>query len=186
MRIQGLGVGIITTLLLILIGCDKVTGPDRTGEISLSSQLFGTDGYYLFGFSYEKGEMYKYPYPGEPVPDIINEGTRVIEDGETVFYPSLNTPAQGNGFALVGDFTSGEDAREFYDKYDTVEEGLQFGTPSGIIEMNQVWIQKTSADNYVKLLVRNINHFEVESETDYNEIILEYTYQPDGSSSFPD
>lgn len=178
---------VLTQLLILLAGCDKVKGPDLTGEINLSSQLFGSDGYYLFGYSYEDGEMYKYSYPGEPpLPDIINEGTRVIEDGETVFYPSFNTPAQVNGFALIGEFTSSENAREFYEDYDTVEEGLNFGTPSGIVELNQVWIQKTSSENYVKLLVRNISNFEIGSGADYNEIILEYTYQPDGSKSFPD
>jgi len=185
MRKRGWIVNMATTLLLlVLVGCGKESGPDLTGEISLSSQLFGSDGYYLFGYSYEDGEMYKYPYSGEAFPDIINEGTRVIEGTETVLYPSFNTPARINGFTLLGEFSNQEDAREFYKEYGTVEEGLLFEPASSIVEINQVWLQMTSAGNYVKLLVREISEFEVESAQDYNEIILEYTYQPDGSKSF--
>ena len=178
---------VLIQLLLLLAGCDKVKGPDLTGEINLSSQRYGTTDFYLYGFSYEDGEMYEYSLTGEPpYPDIINEGTRVIEGNETVLYPSFNTPAQKNGFVLLGEFSTLEDARDFYMGYDTVEGGLQFKIPGGIVEVNQVWLQMTSAGNYVKLLVTGINNFEVESGADYNEIILEYTYQPDGSSSFPD
>ncbi len=165
--------------------CDGLKGPDKTGEIRLSSQLFGTESYYLFGYSYDDGESYKYPYRGEPVPDIINEGFLVIEGGGLVSLPGFNTPEFVNGFALAGEFESLEGARGFYKNYREVENDLQFETVSDTVELYQVWVQKTADDNYVKLLIKEIQTYEAESGKMYNEVTLEYTYQPDGSTTFP-
>jgi len=177
------------TLLLFPAGCDDLGGPDRTGEINLSSQLFGSESYYIFGYSFEDSEMYKYSYTGytgDPVPDIINEGFLVIEGSQQISLPGFNTAELVNGFALVGEFGSLDDARSFYEGYNQVEEGLQFETVSDTVDLNQVWVQQTSAGNYVKMLVKSIHNFEVESGKPYNEVTLEYTYQPDGSTSFQD
>ena len=172
-------------LALTMGGCNGLFGPDRTGEIMLSSQLFGTDTYYLFGYSYEYSELYKYPFQGDPVPDIINEGWLIIDGGEVSSLPGFNTPGQVNGFSLLGEFGSLEGARGFYEDYSEVEAGLQFETVSDTVELYQVWLQQTSEGNYVKLLVKDIQFYEVESGRMYNEVSLEYTYQRDGSSAFP-
>jgi hypothetical protein len=177
---------VAASLWLLAGGCDGVSGPERKGEFVLSSQFFGTDSYYQFGYSYEESEFYKYPYAGESLPDIINEGFRVIEGGEVVSIPGFNTPGQVNGFALAGEFSSQEDAREFYIGYKQVEEGALFVTVSDTVKLHQVWLQHTSAGNYVKMLVKAISSLENESGNNYNEVTLEYTYQPDGSTSFPD
>jgi hypothetical protein len=129
--------------------------------------------------------MYRYPFSGEPVPDIINEGFLVIQGSERVTLPGFNTPGRINGFALVGEFSSLEQARAFYEAYQQVESGLQFETVSDTVRLHQVWVQLTSADNYVKLLVKGIREFESESERMNSEVTLEYTYQPDGSGTFP-
>jgi len=172
-------------LILALGGCEGIFGPGKSGEIELSSQLFGNDSYYLYGYGYEQGEYYRYPFKGEPIPDIVNEGFRVIEGGELTSLPGFNTPSRVNGFALVGEFTTPEDARSFYNEYRKVEEGLQFETVSDTVELYQVWIQQTSLGNYVKLFVRDIEVFEGEAGDIYNEVTLEYTYQPNGSTEFP-
>jgi hypothetical protein len=174
------------TLLLFLVGCEGLVGPDLSGKIKLSSQLFGSESYYLFGYSYEDGEFYKYPYTGERVPDIINEGFLVIEGSKQTSLPGFNTPGMVNGFALVGEFESLGDARGFYEGYDQVEEGLQFETVSDTVELYQVWVHQTSAGNYVKMVVTSILDFEVESGRPYNEVTLEYVYSPEGSTDFPD
>lgn len=174
-------------LVIPLTGCKALFGPDRKGEFRLSSEKFlGTDVYYLFGYSYEDSEFYRYPYEKDPTPDIINEGYRVIEGEETIELPGFNTPVSTNGFALVGDFDNPEDAKDFYNGYHKVEEGLQYVIVSDIVEANQVWIQKTPAGNYVKLLVKEANSLEGESGNKYSEVLLKYTYQPNGSDEFPD
>jgi len=177
---------VLLTVILMVVGCKALTGPDRTGAFNLSSQLFGTDSYYLFGYAYEQSEFYKYPYQGERLPDIINEAFRVIEGGKVVLLPGFNTTGQKNGFALVEEFENLEGARSFYEGYSEVQSGLQFETVSDTVELYQVWVQQTEAGNYVKLLVKDIQNYEGETGSLFNEISLEYTYQPNGSTSFPD
>jgi len=176
---------LIAALLVSGTACDRLFGPDKEGDFTLSSETFG-DSYYLFGYSYEKGDFYKFPFQGELVPDIINEGYRELVGGEVVSLPGFNTPGQENGFALVGEFNSLEEARSFFKGYDRVEDGLQYITVSEVVELYQVWVQKTKADNYVKLLVKDVVNLEGESGVPYNEVVLEYVYQPDGSTGFPD
>ena len=180
------GICAAVTLMLLSGGCDKLAGPDLTGEFILSSQLFGSESYYLFGYSYETSEFYKYPHAGEAIPDIINEGFLVIEGSDLVSRPGFNTPARVNGFALVGHFTSLEAAKNYYKGYTDVDAGLQFETVSDTVELYQVWVQQTSAGNFVKLLVKDIKNYEVETGRAYNEVTLEYSYQPDGSTTFPE
>jgi hypothetical protein len=177
-----MGLGVI---LLAGTACERLFGPDKEGDFRLSSETFG-DSYYLFGFSYEDGDFYRYPFQGEPVPDIINEGYRELVGGEVVVLPGLNTPGRVNGFALVGEFDNLDDARSFFKDYDQVEEGLQFVIVSEIVELYQVWVQKTADGKYVKLLVRDSNKLENENGVPYNEVELEYVYQSDGSRNFPD
>ena len=100
--------------------------------------------------------------------------------------PGFNTPGQMNGFALAGEFGNLEGARNYYNEYLKVEDGLQFETISDTVELYQVWIQQTVLGNYVKLLITDIQNYELEAGAIYNEITMEYTYQPDGSSTFPD
>ncbi len=152
----------------------------------MSSQLFGTDSYYLFGYKYEDSDFYRYPFRSEPVPDIINEAFRVILGSEVGLLPGFNTPAQVHGFALLGEFETLDEADEFYRSYLTVQDDLQFETVSDTVELFQVWLQKTSEENYVKMLVRDIETMRGESGNIFNEVTIEYTYQPDGSRTFSD
>ena len=177
---------LLLALILTSAGCKMLFGPDKTGEFRLSSEKFLADSYYLFGYSYEDSEFYRFPFEKDPSPDIINEGTRVLQGDETIELSSFNTPRQTNGFALVGEFANLDDARDFYNDYNRVEDGLQFAVESSIVEAYQVWIQQTSAGNYVKLLVKDVASLEGEEGNKYSEALLKYTYQPNGSRDFPD
>ena len=176
---------LLLALILTSAGC-KIFGPDKTGEFRLSSEKFLADSYYLFGYSYEDSEFYRFPFEKDPSPDIINEGTRVLQGDETIELSSFNTPGQTNGFALVGEFSNLDDAKDFYKDYKRVEDGLQFVVESSIVEAYQVWIQQTSVGNYVKLLVKEVASLEGEEGNKYSEALLKYTYQPNGSRDFPD
>ena len=175
----------LSALLLAGTACEKWFGPDKKGEITLSSETFG-DSYYLFGYSYDKGDFYKYPFQGEVEPDIINEGERQLVGGEVVVLPSLNTPGRVNGFALVGEFSNLEDARTFFDDYKKVDGDLAFVIVTQVVELYQVWVQKTGDGKYVKLLVKDVENLENENGVPYNKVVLKFVYQSDGSASFPD
>ena len=188
MRVNGWMGIFVATFLLLLAGCEKETGPDLTGEITLSSQLHGTatEGFYIYGYAFEQGEMYSYSYfrVEEPLPDIINEGYPLIEDGKEISLPGFNTPGRVNGFALVGEFSTWDDAYDFYINYDKVEDGLHYETVSDFVELYQVWVQQTAAGNYVRMVVKDIQHFESETGDPYNDVSLQYTYALDGSMEF--
>ena len=184
MRRTLLKYGVVLGVFLLAGACKALTGPDRTGEIHLSSETFG-DTYYLFGYSFENSDFYRFKFQGEPLPDIINEAFRVLADGKVFSLPGFNTPGQMNGFALVGEHENLEDARTFYEEYTDVETGLQFEIVSDTVELYQVWVQKTKAGNYVKLLIKEIQNFEGETGASFNEVTMDYTYQPDGSTTFP-
>ncbi len=177
---------LLLALILTSAGCKMLFGPDKKGDFRLSSEKFLADSYYLFGYSYEDSEFYRYPYEKDPFPDIINEGTRRLQGEETIELVSFNTPGQTNGFALVGEFSNQDDAKDFYKDYKRVEDGLQFSVESGIVEAYQVWVQMTSLGNYVKLLVKEVNSLEGDEGNKYSEALLKYTYQPNGSKDFPD
>jgi len=184
MKVKG-WIGIIAaTCLLCLVGCEKESGPDLSGKITLSSQLHGTGPYYLYGFSFEEGEMYRFPHHSDPKPDIIIEVYPAGVGDEQTILPGFNTPGQVNGFAMVGEFSTWDEAYEFYNNYDKVEDGLYYETASDVVELYQVWVQQTSAGNYVKMVVRDILQLESEIGDPYNEVSLEYTYAPDGSTEF--
>lgn len=174
-------------IALFFVGCESLKGPEEKGEFRLSSEKFGSTTYHLLGYLYEESEFYRYPYQGDKVPDIINEGYLVLAaGGGLISLPGFNTPGQVNGFALIGEFESLDGARNYYEGYDNVEDGLQFETVSDTVELYQVWVQQTSTGNYVKLLVKDILDREGESGTLFNDVVLEYTYQSDGSTKFPD
>ena len=186
MRRRKYSIVFITVLMVMVNGCELFRGPKQTGEIVLSSQMYGTDSYYLFGYSYEKEDYFRYPYQGEPVPDIINEGIRVLEGGVVKVLPGFNTPGLTNGFVLLETFQGLDQARNFYKAYTEVPDGLQYEIVSDTVELYQVWVQKTSMGKYVKLLIKDIQDYEGETGAKYNEVTMEYTYQPDGTKTFPD
>ena len=178
-------------LVVGMTACEALRGPDRKGEIQLSSQLFGADSYYLFGFHFEDADYYRYRFQGDPVPDIINDGMRILQGGEVVVLPQFTVPIEGTvldkiGFAKIGEFGNLEDARSFYESYGSVGNDLQFELNSDTVELYQVYVQKTIAGNYAKLLVTNIRFDQSESGNKFNEVVMEYTYQPNGSATFPE
>ncbi len=177
---------------LLLVGmssCEVFRGPDRKGTIELSSQLFGADTYYLFGFQFENADYYRFgPSQQDPLPDIINEGIRILQAGEVAVLPQFNTPTSGEkiGFAKIGEFGTLEEARSYYDSYRTVGNDLQFEILSDTVELYQVWVQKTAAGNFAKMLVKDIRFATAENGGKYSEVVMDYTYQPNGSSTFPE
>jgi hypothetical protein len=180
--------GLLLAGMVGMAGCEVFGGPDRKGTIELSSQLFGADSYYLFGFNFENADYYRFPFQGDPLPDIINEGIRILQGGEVAILPQFNTPTTGEkiGFAKIGEFTDLEEARSYYASYTSVENDLQFEIDSDTIELYQVWVQKTAAGNYAKMVVTDIRFGESESGSKYTEVVMDYTYQPNGSSTFPE
>jgi hypothetical protein len=185
MKIKGWTGIIAAAFLLVLVGCKKETNPTLGGQITLSSQLHGTESFYINGFLFEKAEMVRYHLTlHENLPDIINEGFPVINGSEELSEPGFNTPGRVNGFALVGEFSNLTDANAFFQDYTELEEGLEYQMVSDTVKLYQVWVQQTSAGNFVKMVIRDIAYLEAEAGQAYSEVSLEYTYSPGGSTEF--
>lgn len=185
MKVNGWISIVAVTCLLLIVGCEKDAEPDLSGIITLSSQLHPSEeSFYLYGFSFEEGEKYRYPHQDDPLPDIILEVFPVGEGDEQTILPGFNTPGLVNGFALVGEFSTWDEAYEFYKNYDKVEDGLHYETASDVVELYQVWVQLTAEGDYVRMVVKDIQLFESETGDPYNEVSLEYAYAPDGSMEF--
>ena len=52
------------------------------------------------------------------------------------------------------------------------------------MELYQVYVQRTKDGNYAKMLVKDVNFDTGESGNKFCEVVMEYTYQPNGSSTF--
>jgi len=176
---------LILLSFILISGCNNNSENKLTGEIKLSSQLLGIDSYYLFGYNFQKSEYIKYSFPfsGGIIPDIINIPFKNI-DG-TISAPGFNAPSGKNGFNLLGDFTTLEDAREFFKNYREAEINLPFSVDSDTVKLYQVWLQKTQLDHYAKMLITNINFNNGGLTEDYVVVTIEFAYRNDGSPVFP-
>ena len=179
--------GILFFLLLLLsCGCNKDNEPVKEGELELSSQLFGVDSYFIYGYNFKNSDFIKYSYPfsGSVPPDIIND--ELINPDGSIAAPSFVAPSRKNGFNLLGEFSSLSDAREFYENYKNIEEELKFVAESDTVKLYQVWLQKTQLDHYVKMLVKDILYYQDGmSGADYVVVSMDFVYQDNGTFIFP-
>jgi hypothetical protein len=171
--------------LIFIGGCDEKNEPQLSGEIRLSSQLYGSETYYLNGYNFSLSDYinYSFPFQGSSIPDIINLPFKNT-DG-TLSAPGFNAPSGVNGFNLLGEFSSQEDARAFYEKYIDAGSVNTFSVDSDTVRTNQVWLQKTQHAHYVKMLVKEIDYYTDGSGTEYVVVSMDFRYQNNGSSIFP-
>lgn len=175
----------IASLSMIMAGCKNNGEPVNEGKIELSSQLFGVDAYYTYGFNFEESDYvrYSFPFSGNIMPDIINLPFKK-PDG-SIAAPGFNAPYGKNGFYLLADFQSLAEAIEYYDGYKEINQQADFVENSDTVRLYQVWLQKTQLDNYVKLLVKDISFFNEGLGADYVVVSMDYFYLNDGTSIFP-
>lgn len=164
---------------LLLYACEPKESK-ITGQLTLSSK-FDFDKGIVSGFHFASQRYVNYPSGGDTKADIVVDQFRLLNG---TIKPGFSSPDNNNGFALADQFSSLEESSEFYEDYTQVDTTLNFLPSSDTVRLFQVWILKTSADNYVKLHVRNIQYFEDMSGT-YVDVLMDYYYQDDGSSLFP-
>ena len=102
-----------------------------------------------------------------------------------IIAPGFNAPSGLYGFHLLGEFSSLNDAREFYNDYTEADPQINFKVDSDTIRRNQVWLQKTQLDYYAKMLITDIGYYFDGLGDDYIVVSIVFTYQNDGSTIFP-
>ena len=173
-------ISIIAALLLVLLfsGCSKDNNDRFHGVDTIDNKLYGTQTYYALGFSFETGKTSS--TLESPAPDITIHVSTDIDGNITGKY--INTPNLTESFALAASLQNAIEAEDYFNNL------AEVGTPTwvlnaGNVEINQVWLFKTSKGNYVKFRIIELN-------TDngvyppFVEMKFEWRIQPDGSTTF--
>jgi hypothetical protein len=171
-------------LLLAVTSCkkDNPSSPVNEDQITISTQFYGTNVYYVYGYSFELGKQVS-SMDTRQVADVIP--TRVQKPDGTVLGAQLT--AGGNnpyGFSKVGEFSTLAEASGFYDAYNSVEVS-SWQSLSDTLAPFQVYAFKTYNENYVKLMITSVDIVGASNPTEnFVEIGLKYMIQRDGTSMF--
>lgn len=162
----------------IVVSCDKEPATKYAGEFTIDNALYGYGPYYAIGYSYELGMKLK--TSDTPPPDITVHARTDAQGDVSGAY--LDTPNLTESYALAGDFNTGTEAKDFFDNL------LQVGTYTWTlfaddISEHQVYVFKTSEENYVKFRIKNLVLEDRDSGA-YAEVTIEWRIQPDGSTTF--
>jgi hypothetical protein len=174
---------ILLTANLAINSCEENNGDDRPkGEVTISSEILGTNVYYVNGFSFEEEEYVPSLNSGSDVPDIIPEN--ILEVSGEVIGMALSA-GPGNPYGFYKNFESNNiaEAEEFYDNY-TEAEAVNFSSLSDTLEAGQVYTFRTYKDNFVKFLVKDVRLESGGTLTGHAEADLKYSIQRDGTAIF--
>jgi len=171
---------ILTVLAVCIVSCQK-SGGDNRGEILLSSE-FDFQSASVYGYNFSAAVKTMYPSSGDPLPDIIADQFRRV-DG--TIKPGFTSPDNPNGFSLAGAFESLSASMDFYEnELINVDTTVVFSPSSDTVREYQVWVLKTSMNNYVKLHVKETSVVD-DPAGEHVEVLMDYYFQPDGTAHFP-
>ena len=102
----------VLACMFILTACQGNKDKSYSGEIMLSSELFGSSSYYVQGYSFESEEFVSYPGTS-PAPDILVENLR--EPGGDIVAAGFSSPGNSKAFLLHGSYNSAAEAESAYE-----------------------------------------------------------------------
>jgi hypothetical protein len=95
----------------------------------------------------------------------------------------LESPDNPGAFYLAGEFENSSGAESFYVGYTEVKV-TEYIDITGNVKPHQVWVIKTHAGNYAKILTTGLEYIEEGIFGSYAELAFRWEYQPDGSKIF--
>ncbi|MDZ7739151.1 MAG: hypothetical protein U5K32_08830 [Bacteroidales bacterium] len=168
------------TLLLLLDSCEKDPEQATGGVFTIDNTLYGQVQFYAIGFSFEQGRKLK--TSDVPGPDITVHARTGATGGIEGAY--IDTPNLVESFALAGGFGSEAEAKTFFDGLLEIEPAsYNWVLNADDVRMHQVWIFKTSEDNYVRFMIKDLV-LEDGDGVAYAELTAEWLIQADGSTTF--
>lgn len=173
---------ILTALSLLTMACERNINPGGEGQIVLSS-LFNYETSTTLGFSFDSEEFTAFTSttPVGLQPDIIIETFKRVDAPPK---PGFTSPSNDNGFALLGEFDDLAASEDFFNAYTEADSTRSLDPTTDTVRLYQVYLLQTKQDNFVKLLVRDIENFDNMSG-EYIEVTIDYNYQGDGTPRFP-
>jgi hypothetical protein len=168
--------------IFLFFSCEENnSGPSESGDITISSEFFGTTVYYVNGYSFEEEKYVPTINPGGSVADIIPENVLLIS-GDVVGM-IFSADVDGSGFYKNFESSNLTEAEDYFNNYLQVEtDGLS--SLSDTLKAGQVYTFLTYKDNYVKILIEEVRKMSGSLLSDYFEADIKYYIQRDGSAEF--
>lgn len=173
---------ICVVFLLVLPACEKEESPPSDkGDITVSSEIFGSTVYYVNGYSFEE-EKFIPNLNSKGTPDIVCQNV-LDKTGSVIGMMISAFGVSSFGFYKNFESRSFTEAEEFFSGYKTVEVE-QFYPLSDTIQAGQVYTFRTTKKNYVKILVKDVRIKNDSPLSDYVEADIRYYIQRDGAEVF--
>jgi len=169
--------------LLVLASCRKDGGEIPTSGIAtMDSRLYFNDktqNYFLYGFDFEKGKTVKYEFMVSGAgTDLVLSPLAGIDGGY------FTSPGNDEAFYMAESFDNPQAAQDYYTGL-TLFAAPAFTEWANPLLANQVWIIRTLEDRYAKIWIQSVETRN-DTEGDYVQVTFAWTFQPDGSTTFPE
>ena len=167
----------LLALMLMLSACQKEK-QTNSGTVTIDNMLVPSgQTYAVFGFSFELGKIISnLEVPG---PDITVHLRTDISGVTGKYFDSDN---YSDSFALAGEYETEAEAKAAFNNLPEVGSPVWQQTAEDI-EEHQLWLFKTSEDNYVKFRISGLEINEM-MDPPFIQVSFQWQIQPDGSTSF--
>jgi hypothetical protein len=168
---------ILLTIFSVVSGCTKVEPIRTSGIDTIDNIKHQATTFYVYGFLFSGAKLVS-TFPG-PGPDI----TVYVNNDNLVPRITLQANNLKPSFSKVGDFVDENAAKAAFNNLKTLSVS-QWQDMADPLVVNQVWIYRSGSENYAKIrIISTIN--ENRQGMAYGECTFQWTYQPDGSLTFP-
>lgn len=168
-------------MLIFASSCKKENEDNpKTNKITLSSETFGNQPFYTFGYSFEQEKFLKRLSSGSEIDIYLAEVLNPMGELIAVEF-STNTISESTfGFYLNAEFNNETSASEYYTNYIDAD-FPEYYSLTDTIKKFQVYTFRTWKSNYVKFWIKDLKLYYNFDKPDYYTVDIEYFIQRDGT-----
>lgn len=164
---------------LILSSCKKDETPATSGIATIDNTTTLGQTYYVYGFLFS--EARKVSTLDDPA-DVLTISAEVNINNE-IERITFNVNTFKECFFLFGEYPDASSASVAFNNLTSFSNPQWVDPPVGV-ELNQIWLFRTSKNKYAKIRVIS-TLAEKRNNIPYAECSFEWQYQPDGTLTFP-
>lgn len=167
-------------LTILAVSCGRDESVPLRGTVTIDSRLYGTGPYYATGFTFLSASVT--PTNRNPQPDIlVLAETNVSGDVTGVYF---STSAFLPSFHKHGSYPDAASANTAFNNLTEVNPASNWLDLAIPVKVNEVWVFRTRDEKYAKIKIIEVKA-EMREGNPYAECKFEWTFQPDGSTTFP-
>ena len=163
---------------VFLSSCKKDVTPATSGTATIDNTTTLGQTYYVYGFLFSEAK--KVSTLDDPV-DVLTISPEVNINNEIVRI-TFNVNTFRECFFLFGEYSDAPSASAAFNNL-TSFSNPQWIDPPVEVKLNQIWLFRTSKNQYAKIRVVN-TVAEKRNNIPYAECSFEWEYQPDGTLTF--